>query len=120
LFAVSVVLAVVVSFACRHLVQSTAYWLMDIRGPMVFWLLLSGLLSGLYFPLWLLPEPWGTVLVYGTPVPSILLVPMDILVERTANPYPLLAAQIGWTVVMLGAARAVQRRAERKLVIQGG
>jgi len=120
LFTVSVVLAVVVSFACRHLVQSTAYWLMDIRGPLVFWLLLSGLLSGLYFPLWMLPEPWATVLVYGTPVPSILLVPMDILVERTPNPYPLLAVQVGWTVLTLGAARVVQRRAERKLVVQGG
>ena len=33
LFAVSVVLAVVASFACRFLVNATAYWLHDARGP---------------------------------------------------------------------------------------
>jgi len=120
LFAASLVLAIVVSFACRHLVQCAAYWTLDIRGPQVFWALVSGLLSGLYFPLWLLPEPWGALLVYGTPVASIIQAPMDILVERTDHPYPLLAAQAGWAVVMLGAARGVQRVAERKLVVQGG
>lgn len=120
LVAVSILLAVVVSFACRHLVQCAAYWLLDIRGPQVLWLLLSGLLAGLYFPLWLLPEPWDAVLVYGTPVPSIAQVPMDILVERTDHPLPLIAAQVGWAVVTVAAARHVQHRAERKLVVQGG
>jgi ABC-2 type transport system permease protein len=120
LFALSLVLAVVVSFACRHLVQSAAYWILDIRGPQVFWALLSGLLSGMYFPLWLLPEPWGTLLVYGTPIASMIQAPMDILVERADHPYPMLAAQAGWALVMLAAARGVQVRAERKLVVQGG
>jgi ABC-2 type transport system permease protein len=120
LFPVSLALAVVVSFACRHLVQCAAYWILDIRGPQVLWALVSGLLSGLYFPLWLLSEPWASLLVYGTPVPSIIQVPMDILVERTDDPSPLLAAQAVWAMVMVAAARGVQRRAERKMVVQGG
>jgi hypothetical protein len=31
-----------------------------------------------------------------------------------------LAGQVAWAVVMLAVARRVQRRAERRLVIQGG
>jgi ABC-2 type transport system permease protein len=120
LFPVSLALAVVVSFACRHLVQCAAYWILDVRGPQVLWALVSGLLSGLYFPLWLLPEPCASALVYGTPVPSIIQAPMDILVERGDSRFPLLAAQAGWAVVMVAAARGVQRRAERKMVVQGG
>jgi ABC-2 type transport system permease protein len=120
LFVASMVLAVVVSFGCRHLVQSTAYWMLDVRGPQVFWALVSGALSGLYFPLWLLPEPWATLLVYGTPIASMIQAPMDLLVERADHPYLLLATQAGWAVVMLAVARRVQRRAERKLVVQGG
>jgi len=114
------VLAVVVSFACRHLVQCAAYWMLDIRGPQVLWALLSGLLSGLYFPLWLLPEPLATLLVYGTPIASMIQAPMDILVERADHAYVLLAVQAGWAVAMVATARGVQRRAERKLVVQGG
>jgi ABC-2 type transport system permease protein len=120
LFAASMALAVVVSFGCRHLVQSVAYWILDVRGPQVFWALLSGALSGLYFPLWLLPEPWGTVLVYGTPIASMIQAPMDVLVERAEYPYLLLGVQAGWAAVVLAAARLVQRRAERRLVVQGG
>jgi ABC-2 type transport system permease protein len=120
LFAVSVALAVVVCFALRHLVQGSAYWLLDIRGPVVLWIIASGLLSGMYFPLWLLPEPWSTMLVYGTPFPSIIQAPMDILVERTGHPWLLLATQAAWASATLLAARGLQRRAERKLVVQGG
>lgn len=120
LFAVSMVLAVVVCFACRHLVQCAAYWMLDVRGPQVLWALLSGLLSGLYFPLWLLPEPLATLLVYGTPIASMIQAPMDILVERADHAYVLLAVQAGWAVAMVATARGVQRRAERKLVVQGG
>lgn len=120
LFLVSVALAVVVCFGCRFIVQCSAYWLLDIRGPVVLWLLASGLGSGLYFPLWLVPEPWSTVAVYALPFASIIQAPMDILVERADHPYLMLATQAFWAVVVLAVGRAVHRRAERKLVVQGG
>lgn len=120
LFAVSLALAVLVCFGCRFIVQCAAYWLLDIRGPAVLWLLLSGLATGMYFPLWLLPEPWSTVVVYGLPFASIIQAPMDILVERSAHPYLMVAVQAGWAAVIVAIGRAVQRRAERKLVVQGG
>lgn len=122
LFALSVLLAIVVCFACRYLVQCTAYWLLDIRGANMVWLFLSGLMSGLYFPIRFLPDWAAALLWFGTPGPSFLQAPMDILVERDALPVRLgmIAVQALWAVLLLWLCHVVQRRAERKLVIQGG
>lgn len=122
LFAVSVLLAAVVSFGCRFLVNSTAYWLHDARGPIILWVLSAGVLTGLYFPLRLLPD-WLTVTLWlATPFPSLLQTPLDVLVERDPAPMQagLVALQLCWAVVLLAGCRLVQRRAERKLVVQGG
>ena len=53
---------------------------------------------------------------------SLLQAPLDVLVERgpTAALVGLAALQLGWAVLVLGACRLVQRRAERRLVVQGG
>jgi ABC-2 type transport system permease protein len=122
LFAVSVLFAVIGSFGCRYLVNATAYWLQDSRGPLVLWTLGSGVLSGLYFPLRLLPE-WLTVTLWvATPLPGLLQTPLDVLVERDppAMQAGLVALQAVWAVALLALASLVQRRAERRLVVQGG
>jgi len=122
LFAVSVLLAVIGSFACRYLVNATAYWLDDARGPLMFWTLGSGVLAGLYFPLRLLPD-WMTVTLWvATPLPGLLQTPLDVLIERDqpALQAGLVALQAVWAVIMLALAHWVQRRAERRLVAQGG
>ncbi len=122
LFAVSVALAVVLCFGCRFLVNATAYWLHDVRGPMILWTVGAGVLAGLYFPLRFLPEWLQLVLWLGTPFPSLLQTPLDVLVERdpTGVQVALVGLQAAWTVLILAAARRVQRRAERRLVVQGG
>jgi ABC-2 type transport system permease protein len=122
LFLVSVVLAVVGCFACRFLVNATAYWLHDARGPLMFWALGSGVLAGLYFPLRLLPG-WAAVTLWiGTPMPGLLQTPLDVLVERDppGRQLALVLLQAVWAVALLALADLVQRRAERKLVVQGG
>jgi ABC-2 type transport system permease protein len=122
LFAVSVLLAVIGSFGCRYLINATAYWLHDARGPLVFWTLASGVLAGLYFPLRLLPDWLAITLWVGTPLPGLLQTPLDVLVERD-DPLlqaGLVALQAIWAVIMVWAAQIVQARAERKLVVQGG
>ena len=48
LFLLSALLAVVVCFGCRYLVNATAYWLQDVRGPMILWTLGSGVLGFLH------------------------------------------------------------------------
>ena len=82
----------------------------------------SGVLGGLYFPLrflpdWLAVAPWVL-----TPFPSLFQTPLDVLVERDR---PALQARAGRAPGGLGgrlllACRVVQRRAERRLVVQGG
>ncbi|MGK5684699.1 ABC transporter permease [Actinoplanes sp. URMC 104] len=122
LFAVSVLLAVIGSFGCRYLVNATAYWLGDARGPLMFWTLGSGMLAGLYFPLRLLPD-WLTVTIWvTTPLPGLLQTPLDVLVERDppGRQAGLVALQAVWAVIMVALAQRVQRRAERRLVVQGG
>ncbi|KKJ98933.1 ABC-2 family transporter protein [Micromonospora sp. HK10] len=118
----SVLLALVVCFGCRYLVNATAYWLQDVRGPMTLWMLAGNVLGGLYFPLSFLPGGLEALLRYGTPFPSLLQIPLDVLVEREPLPAQLglVAVQAGWAVALLACCRLVQRRAERRLVVQGG
>ncbi|MFB6398303.1 ABC transporter permease [Polymorphospora lycopeni] len=122
LFAVSMLLAVVVCFGCRYLVNATAYWLHDARGVTTLWTLGSGVLAGLYFPLRFLPDwLWGTIWL-ATPLPSVMQAPLDVLVERDPAPVQLgiVVVQLGWAVAVLAGCRLVQHRAERRLVVQGG
>jgi ABC-2 type transport system permease protein len=122
LFLISVVLAVIGSFGCRFLVNATAYWLQDARGPLMLWTLGSGVLAGLYFPLRLLPD-WAAVTLWVvTPFPGLLQTPLDVLVERdpAGRQFGLVVLQAIWVIGLLALARFVQRRAERKLVVQGG
>lgn len=122
LFVVSTTLATVVCFACRYLVNATTYWLLDSRGAQIAWVAVSATLSGMAFPLAFLPAPLATALYVGTPFPYLIQVPADVLIERRPVPTTaaLVAAQAAWVVIMLTIACAVQRRAERRLVIQGG
>jgi viologen exporter family transport system permease protein len=117
-FVVSVLLATVICFACRYVVNAAAYWLLDARGPQMAWLLASNVLTGLYFPLTFLPGPVAAVLWWATPFPWIIQAPTDIAVERRS--LWLVGGQLGWVAVTLAVAAHVQRRGERRLVVQGG
>ena len=122
LFACSALFATIVCFGCRYLVNASAYWLLDVRGPNTLWTLSSGMLSGLYFPVWFLPDAAAAILIVGTPFPSLVQLPLDVLLERGSVGFQLLllSVQAGWVVAILGLCRLAQARGERKLVIQGG
>jgi ABC-2 type transport system permease protein len=122
LFAVSLALGVVICFGGRYLVNAAGFWLLDVRGVNLLWMLGTNTLAGLAFPLHFLPT-WLTVAIWvATPMPSILQAPLDVAVERGPLPAQLglIAGQAAWAVVILGLCWYVQRRAERRLVIQGG
>jgi ABC-2 type transport system permease protein len=122
LFLVSSLLAVVVCFGCRYLVNAAGFWILDIRGISLLWTIGTSALAGLAFPLHFLPGSVVTAIWVGTPFPSILQAPLDILVERgsTAHAVAIVGGQLVWAIVMLGLCGWVQSRAERRLVIQGG
>ena len=64
----------------------------------------------------------ATALIVATPFPSIIQLPLDVLVERgpLAEQLALLSVQASWVVMILALCRWVQRRGEIKLVVQGG
>jgi ABC-2 type transport system permease protein len=119
---VSIVLAVVVCFGCRYIVNAASYWLLDGRGALIGWTAASSVLGGLYFPLRFFPAPIQTLLWFATPFPSLLQTPLDIIAERStgADAIGLVALQAAWAGGILALAALVQRRGERRLVVQGG
>jgi ABC-2 type transport system permease protein len=118
----SLLLAIGISFACRYLVNLSAFWLVDVRGILSSYLIISTVLSGLYVPVQWFPGWLGT-LAACTPFPSLLQTPLDLFSGLTDSPgaavRPLLV-QLAWLAGLVGVGRAAQTRATRKLVVQGG
>ncbi len=119
--AVSVVLAVGISFAIRFAVNLSAFWLMDVRGVLTLQMVLSNILSGFIIPVAWFPARLGAIAA-ATPFPSMLQTPVDILSGRVAGVHALqvVALQCFWLVIMLAIGRLVLARATRRLVVQGG
>lgn len=117
-FALGLVLAMLVGFALRFLLNLTAFWLLDWRGVYGLYTIVGSALGGLVVPIGLFPR-WAEVATWCTPFPAMLQAPADLLVGR-GDPLPLLAHQLGWTVVLFLLGRVVLRRAVRTLVVQGG
>lgn len=119
--AVSVVLAVAVSFACRFIVNLSAFWLLDVRGVVTLYLVASNVLSGLVVPVHWFP-PWLGTVARLTPFPSMLQAPVDVLTARASGQAALgmLATQAGWLAATLLTGRVAMTLASRRLVVQGG
>lgn len=122
LLAVSILLAVLISFCCRYLIGLAAFWLLDVRGVVMAWVFLWGFGSGVAYPLPVLPPGVELALWVATPFPTMLQGPLDIAVERggLSHAFLVLLAQALWLIVMLVLCRQVERRALRRLVVQGG
>ena len=121
LFPLSVLLAVVVSFACRFILNLCAFWLIEIRGLVMLYVLTSGLLAGHLIPVQMFPG-WLRQIAYATPFPALVQTPIDLITGQATGvrAVGLVAAQVAWAVGMLLAGRVVLARATRKLVVQGG
>ncbi|MER5509157.1 ABC-2 family transporter protein [Streptomyces sp. NPDC002766] len=117
-FLVSVVLAMLVSFAIRYLVALTAFWLMDGTGVIQMAWLVGWFCSGMLLPLNVFPGALGEV-VRALPWSSLLQAPADVFLGR-ADPLDTYAFQAAWAVVLLAAGRMVQSAATRRVVVQGG
>jgi viologen exporter family transport system permease protein len=118
LFAVSVALAVVVSFGVRFLINAIAFWLLDVRGVIAVWGVVGGMLSGLILPLSWFPA-WAQAVLFWTPFPSLFQTPIDVFTER-GDVATALATQAVWAVLLFVAGRLVLVGGSRRLVVQGG
>lgn len=120
-FAASFVLAVVVSFTLRFMVNLTAFWLIDIRGVHGLAAAAWTMLSGFMIPVAFFPGAARTI-VGALPFVAMLELPVNVFLERVRGPEVLatLGTQLFWVLVLLGAGRLVLSMATRKLVVQGG
>lgn len=118
LFAVSTVLAVVVSFGIRFLLNLSAFWLLDARGVLAVWGTVGGLLTGLILPLSWYP-PWAQAVLAWTPFPALFQTPIDVFTER-GGALALLAHQLVWAAILLALGRVALTRGARRLVVNGG
>jgi ABC-2 type transport system permease protein len=120
-FAVSLLFAVVTSFAIRFLVACTAFWLLDQTGVRMLSGVVAIFLSGMTLPLVIFPEPLRSI-AFALPWASYLQTPADIwLGHRTgAGIASGLAVQVLWIAVLLALCQAALGAATRKVVVQGG
>ena len=69
-FGLSVLLAVLVSFAIRFLLNLVAFWLLDWRGLLSVHAVVSGVLGGLAVPIAFFPG-WASAVIWATPFPAV-------------------------------------------------
>ncbi|MFA6575988.1 MAG: ABC-2 family transporter protein [Nocardioides sp.] len=121
LFLAAIPLAVTVSFALRMLAALTAFWLLDDVGPRMLLGFAALFFSGLTVPLVILPGALRD-LAFALPWATFLQVPADIWLGKRTGPEIVegFAFIVGWAVVLLTLCAYVLRRAERRVVVQGG
>ncbi len=118
LFLISAVIALVISFGFRFLIDLSAFWLLDNRGLYGFWNISSGLLCGLTVPIAFFPD-WAREALWMTPFPALLQAPIDVFLGH-GNPVKILLYQAFWAAVILALGHLALQRATRRVVIQGG
>lgn len=120
-FVLAVVLAAGAANCWGFLLQLTAFWILDVRGPNQIGWLLAQFLSGAYMPVVLFPDGVEAV-VRVLPFVAMVQLPIETFLgmHEGAGLVGVLAVQVLWLVVLALAGRMVLSRAVRKVVVQGG
>jgi ABC-2 type transport system permease protein len=120
-FLVATLLAIVASFGVRFMINLAAFWLLDIRGPQQLLMTVWIFLSGFIVPITLFPH-WLEVIARASPFAAMVQLPIEIVLGKHhgLDLLGVLALQVFWAVVLIGAGRRVQAAAMHKLVVQGG
>ncbi len=121
LFLLSVLLAVLISFCWRFLINLSAFWFLDAVGiGRLAWLAMT-FFSGFIVPVAFFPD-WLKFAVSLTPMPAMVNTPIEVylgLVQETAL-WQALGVQFAWFIGMALLCEWVYRRGVNRLIIQGG
>ncbi|WP_086844192.1 ABC-2 family transporter protein [Streptomyces coeruleofuscus] len=117
-FAVTLLLATVVSFAIRYLAALSVFWLMDGMGVNQVLMITGIFFSGMVLPLSAFPGVFGDI-VRVLPWAAQIQMPADVLMGET-DPLGAFVFQAAWAVALLAAGRLLQSAATRRVVVQGG
>jgi len=121
LFALSLILATVTSFAFRFIVNISAFWLLDVRGVGSAAVIAATLFSGFEVPLVYFPG-WLLLVSNILPFRGMMQTPADIFLGHLVGTGALaaLVVQTIWCAVLILGGRAIVVAATRKVVVQGG
>jgi len=102
-------------------VSMIAFWTLDSQGPMLLYQFASTFLSGTLIPLWFMPE-WLRSILSWLPFQAQMYAPLTIWFGTTHGSAILgvLGLQLLWIVLLWLLAKAIWRRAVRRVVILGG
>lgn len=117
----ALVLALLVSFSWRFLVNLAAFWTPNALGVGRFAFTLSWFLSGFMMPLRFFPD-WFVRICYLTPFPHTVNTVVEVYLGVLTGPALLraLAGQLLWFVGLAVAGHLLLRAGVRRLVVQGG
>jgi viologen exporter family transport system permease protein len=120
-FPVSVGLAVGVAFAWGFLLQLSAFWIVDVRGPAQFGWMIAQFLGGMIVPVFLFPDGLEA-LVRALPFVAMLQLPAEVFLGKHSGVdlVGVYGHQLAWLVVLAGAGRLVLARSVRRVVVHGG
>jgi ABC-2 type transport system permease protein len=120
-FSLSVVLAVVVSFGVRFIVNLCAFWVLDWRGVQGLSSAIMTIASGFVVPLAFFPE-WAERALLLLPWASMVQIPVDIFLGKRDGTTLVsgFALQLFWAATLLTIGRVLLARASRRVVVQGG
>ncbi|MEM7220365.1 MAG: ABC-2 family transporter protein [Pseudomonadota bacterium] len=120
-FFASLAATVLLATACTMVMHISLYWTISGRGITVAAGGIVPVLCGLTVPLPLFPD-WAQTFLYWQPLRGLADTPFRIYSGHIApaEAAPEIALQLAWTVVIVLCGRALLRRAQRSLVVQGG
>ena len=121
LFALSLSIGTVTSFAFRFIVNISAFWLLDVRGVGGAASIAASLFSGFEVPLVYFPG-WLRAISDILPFRGMMQTPADIFLNHLtgAGAFGALAVQLLWAATLILAGRVMIVAATRKVVVQGG
>lgn len=119
-FTISVLFALVVSFAVRYLVSVSAFWTMDERGMASVLMVVSLFFSGFIVPITIMPG-WLAAVANALPWSTTVQMPANILLGvNPAGFAAVLLRQLAWALSLVALGRLATTAARHKVVVQGG
>jgi ABC-2 type transport system permease protein len=120
-FGASLVLALGITVSFRFILQSLAFWLLDVRGPHQIGQVVAMFFAGVFVPTFLFP-PVLLAVSRVLPFPGMLQWPVEVFLgaHTGADLAVVLVVQAFWVAVMAVLARSILARATRRVVVQGG
>lgn len=121
LFAGSLLLAIVIGYCVRFIINLSAFWTTEARGINSMALIGINFLSGFIVPLAFFP-PAARAVAEALPFASMIATPIEIWLEHAtgADALRLMLGQAVWVALLAAAAQLILGAATRKLVVQGG